>query len=117
MMKRLEQGSDSKPDKKGAGIIGMLKKLTIALLGIYIVPLLLITYLYVQYIFPMFVGSGNEENGLSITAMLTFAIIVSLLGLYVISRLIKDSGTPFRESTPTWADCCPPQDASRRKGM
>ena len=49
-----------------------------------------------HYIFPMFVGSGQEENGLSITAMLTFAIIVSLLGLYVISRLIKDSGNALQ---------------------
>lgn len=96
MTKRLEQGSDIKPERKGAGIIGMLKKLTFALLGIYIVPLLLITYLYVQYIFPMFVGSGQEENGLSITAMLTFAVIVSLLGLYVISKLIKDSGNALQ---------------------
>ncbi len=91
-MKWLKQGPDVKPEKRSAGIIGMLKKLTLAMLGIYIVPLLLITYLYVEYIFPMFVGNGKEESGLSITAMLTFAIIVSLLGLYVISKLIKDSG-------------------------
>jgi len=57
-----------------------------ALFGIYVVPFLVITFLYVTYIYPLFTASGQEEMALGISAVLTFAVIISILGLALMSK-------------------------------
>ena len=69
----------------------MTRKLRMALMGIYVIPLVVIAYLYVQYIYPMFTAWGQEVLALGISAVLTFAIVISLLGLALISRTATDS--------------------------
>src|SRR5512135_507082 len=71
----------------------MLRALRLSLLSIYIIPLVIICYLYVEYVYPLFVNTGQEVSGLGVTAMLTFAVIVSVLGLFVINKSVKSSGS------------------------
>jgi putative nucleotidyltransferase with HDIG domain len=71
----------------------MLRALRLSLLSIYIIPLVLICYLYVEYVYPLFVNTGKEASGLGVTAMLTFAVIVSILGLFVINKSVKSGGS------------------------
>ena len=71
----------------------MLRALRLSVLSIYIIPLVLICYLYVEYIYPLFVHTGQEESALGVTAMLTFTVIVSLLGLFVINKSVRSGGS------------------------
>src|SRR5512143_3378611 len=71
----------------------MLRALRLALLSIYIIPLVIITYFYIEYIYPLFVNTGQEQSALGVTAMLTFAVIVSILGLFVINKSVKSGGS------------------------
>jgi len=65
--------------------------LKMAMLAIYVLPLVVISYLYMQYIYPMFTARGDDVMGLGISAVLTFAVVLSILGMYLISRTAKDS--------------------------
>lgn len=62
-----------------------------ALLAIYIVPLLVIAVIYMQYIYPMIAASGEEMMALSVSAVLTLAVVLSVFGLALISRTAKAS--------------------------
>lgn len=61
------------------------------LIAIYIIPLLVIAYLYVQYIYPMFTAAGEEVMALGVSAVLTLAVILSILGLALMSKSAKAS--------------------------
>lgn len=84
--------------KRGVGfnMPPALQKLRFALFAIYVIPLLVITYLYIAYIYPMFDSWGQEIMGLSISAILSFAVILSVLGLALISRTANDSVDTLR---------------------
>jgi putative nucleotidyltransferase with HDIG domain len=62
-----------------------------ALTAVYVVPLLVIAYIYMQYIYPMFAAKGDEVLALGISAVLTLGVIVSILGLALISSSAKSS--------------------------
>ena len=72
------------------------RKLRFALLAIYIIPLLVLTYIFVQYIYPMFTARGDEMSALGLTAMLTFAVVLSVLGMALISRTADESVDTLR---------------------
>jgi putative nucleotidyltransferase with HDIG domain len=81
---------------KGAKRLVAIQRLRFALFAIYVIPLLVITYLYITYIYPMFDSSGQDLMGLGISAVLTFAVILSMLGLALISRTANDSVETMR---------------------
>jgi len=72
-------------------MMAMTRKIRFALMGIYLVPLLVIAYLFVQYVYPLFEATGQEEMALGISAVLTFAVVLSVLGMALISRSATES--------------------------
>jgi putative nucleotidyltransferase with HDIG domain len=66
-------------------------KIRLAMLAIYVLPMVVLTYLYVQYIYPMFSARGDDIMGLGISAVLSFGVILSILGTALISRTANDS--------------------------
>src|SRR3990172_5913552 len=81
----------ARPRGAGFSLPMTLQKLRLALFSIYIIPLVVITYLYAMYIYPMFTEWGQDVMGLGISAVLTFAVVLSILGLALISRTANDS--------------------------
>jgi len=88
---KLAVAGTGKPRQSGLVNSVQVEWIRYALIAIYVIPLLVIAYLYIQYIYPMFTASGNEVMALGVSAVLTLAVVLSVLGLALLSRSAKES--------------------------
>jgi len=88
-------GSTSK--KTGARHYLNIRRVRMALIGMYVMPMAVIAYLYMQYIFPMFSTGGQEQMALGISAVMTFSVVLSVLGLAALSKSANESVEGLRD--------------------
>ncbi len=62
-----------------------------SMLAIYTIPMFVIAYIYIQYIYPM-LSAGDGNKAIGVMAVLVLAVILSLLGLAHLSKTFKKEG-------------------------
>ncbi|MHB8174454.1 MAG: HD domain-containing phosphohydrolase [Nitrospirota bacterium] len=62
-----------------------------SMLAIYTVPMFVIAYIYIQYIYPM-LSAGDGGRAMGVMAVLILAVILSMLGLAHLSKTFKREG-------------------------
>ncbi len=62
-----------------------------SMLAIYTIPMFVIAYVYIQYIYPMF-STESGDKAIGVMAVLVLAVVLSLLGLAHLSKTFKKEG-------------------------
>ncbi|MBI5190601.1 MAG: GAF domain-containing protein [Nitrospirae bacterium] len=91
VMENVVETGTARKDGIARKVAAAMERLRFALLAIYVVPLLVLGYLYMVYIYPMFTANGKEVMALGISAVITFAVVLSILGLALITKSARES--------------------------
>ncbi len=91
MRRTSKQEKPMNNQKSGKSVNDFATAFRFSMLAIYTIPMFVIAYIYITYIYPMFsAGSGNRAIG--VMAVLVLSVVLSLLGLAHLSKTFKKEG-------------------------
>ena len=80
-----------KPAVQSVQELGISYKLKVSYFVVSIIPIVVMTYLYVSYVMPALEKEGQSDISLVVAGMLVMTIFLSVLGLVLITRAARES--------------------------